>query len=49
MARKDFAGDAVSYYFSDLIGTASVIANADHAIEDEDFYPQKSYKLLTNL
>jgi RHS repeat-associated protein len=39
-ARRDFPGGAVSYYFSDELGTASVITNAAGTItEDEDFYP----------
>jgi hypothetical protein len=38
VARKDFPGAGVSYYFSDHLGTASVITNATGTItEDEDF------------
>jgi YD repeat-containing protein len=40
VARKDFPSDAVSYYFSDHLKTASVIANSAGTItEDEDYYP----------
>src|SRR5579872_337030 len=40
VARKDFPGNAVSYYFSDHLKTASVITNAAGTIkEDEDYYP----------
>ena len=40
VARKDFPGGAVSYYFSDYLKTASVITNAAGNIkEDEDYYP----------
>ncbi len=40
VARKDFPANAVSYYFSDHLKTASVITNAAGTItEDEDYYP----------
>lgn len=40
VARKDFPGGAVSYYFSDHLRTASVITDsAENIKEDEDFYP----------
>jgi RHS repeat-associated protein len=40
LARKDFPGSAVSYYFSDHLKTASVITDsAGNIKEDEDFYP----------
>ncbi len=40
VARKDFPGNAVFYYFSDHLKTASVITNASGTItEDEDYYP----------
>ena len=40
VARKDFPGDAVSYYFSDHLKTASVITSSAGTItEDEDYYP----------
>jgi RHS repeat-associated protein len=42
VARKDFSGTtpSVSYYFSDHLGTASVITNSVGTItEDEDYYP----------
>jgi RHS repeat-associated protein len=40
VARKDFPGNNVSYYFSDHLKTASVISDAAGNItEDEDFYP----------
>jgi len=40
VARKDFPGNAVSYYFSDHLKTASVITDSTGHITDEsDFYP----------
>jgi len=40
VARKDFPGGAVSYYFSDHLKTASVVTDsAGNIKEDEDFYP----------
>jgi RHS repeat-associated protein len=40
VARKDFPGNAVSYYFSDHLKTASVITDASGNIKSEsDFYP----------
>src|SRR5215467_11220115 len=40
VARKDFPGNAVSYYFSDHLKTASVITDSAGIIkEDEDYYP----------
>jgi RHS repeat-associated protein len=40
VARKDFPGNAVSYYFSDHLKTASVITDAvGNITEDEDYYP----------
>ena len=40
MARKDFPGNAVSYYFSDHLKTASVITDAVGTIKAEsDYYP----------
>jgi len=40
LARKDFPGNTVSYYFSDHLHTASVITNATGAIKSEsDYYP----------
>ena len=40
MARKDFPGNAVSYYFSDHLKTASVITDATGTIKSEsDYYP----------
>ena len=39
-ARKDFPSGALSYYFPDSLGTASVVADSAGSIkEDEDFYP----------
>lgn len=39
VARKDFPGNAVSYYFSDHLKTASVITDsAGNIMEDEDYY-----------
>ena len=40
VARKDFPGKAVSYYFSDHLKTASVVTDASGTILDEsDYYP----------
>src|SRR5690348_11290334 len=40
VARKDFPGNAVSYYFSDHLRTASVITDAAGNIKAEsDYYP----------
>src|SRR5947209_3382117 len=40
VARKDFPGSTVSYYFSDHLKTASVITDAIGAIKSEsDYYP----------
>ena len=40
IARKDYPGDSVFYYFSDHLKTASVITDSAGTIkEDEDFYP----------
>jgi len=40
VARKDFPGGVVSYYFSDSLQTASVITDSGGNIkEDEDYYP----------
>jgi RHS repeat-associated protein len=40
VARKDFPSNAVSYYFSDDLKTASLITDSTGTIkEDEDYYP----------
>jgi RHS repeat-associated protein len=40
VARKDFPGNAVSYYFSDHLKTASVVTDASGTIQNEsDYYP----------
>jgi RHS repeat-associated protein len=40
VARKDFPGNVVSYYFSDHLKTASVITDATGTIKSEsDYYP----------
>jgi len=40
VARKDFPGNSISYYFSDHLKTASVITDSAGTIkEDEDYYP----------
>jgi RHS repeat-associated protein len=40
IARKDYPGNAVFYYFSDHLKTASVITDsAGNIKEDEDYYP----------
>ena len=41
MARKDFPGKTVSYYFSDHVKTASVISDAtgSNIRSESDYYP----------
>lgn len=40
IARRDFPGGAVHYYFSDHLGSASVIASSAGAVEeDADYFP----------
>jgi RHS repeat-associated protein len=40
VARKDFPGGAVSYYFSDHLKTTNIVTNALGSIQNEsDFYP----------
>jgi hypothetical protein len=40
VARKDFPGNTVSYYFSDRLKAASVITDAVGNIKSEsDYYP----------
>ena len=40
VARKDFPGNSVFYYFSDHLKTASVITDSAGTVkEDEDYYP----------
>jgi RHS repeat-associated protein len=40
VARKDFPGNAISYYFSDHLKTASVVTDSAGNIKSEsDFYP----------
>jgi len=40
VARKDFPGNTVAYYFSDHLKTASVITDASGTIKaDSDYYP----------
>ena len=40
VARKDYPGNAVSYYFSDHLKTASVITDSAGNIKSEsDYYP----------
>jgi RHS repeat-associated protein len=40
MARKDFPGNAVSYYFSDHLKTTNIVTDAQGNIKNEsDFYP----------
>ncbi len=49
VARKDFPGNAVSYYFSDHLKTASVITNAVGTIKSEsDYYPWGGELQFTN-
>jgi RHS repeat-associated protein len=40
VARKDFPGNAVSYYFSDHLKTTDIVTDAQGSIKNEsDFYP----------
>jgi hypothetical protein len=41
IARKDFSGNAISYYFSDCLKTASVISDAtgSNIKSESDYYP----------
>jgi RHS repeat-associated protein len=40
VARRDVASNAVHYYFSDHLGSASIVTNAGGTIENEsDYYP----------
>jgi len=49
VARKDFPGNAVSYYFSDHLKTASVITDSAGNIKSElDYYPWGGELQLTN-
>jgi RHS repeat-associated protein len=49
VARKDFPGNTVSYYFSDHLKTASVIADSSGNVkQDEDYYPWGSELQLVN-
>src|SRR5205809_1752378 len=50
VARKDFHGSAVSYYFSDHLKTASVITDATGTIKSEsDYYPWGGELQFTNV
>jgi RHS repeat-associated protein len=49
VARKDYPGNAVSYYFSDHLKTASVITDAAGNIKSEsDYYPWGGELQFTN-
>src|SRR5258708_24461052 len=49
VARKDFPGNAVSYYFSDYLKTASVITDSAGNIKSEsDYYPWGGELQFTN-
>jgi RHS repeat-associated protein len=49
VARKDYPGNAVSYYFSDHLKTASVITDATGNIRSEsDYYPWGGELQFTN-
>src|SRR5205814_6640936 len=49
VARKDFPGNAVSYYFSDHLKTASVITDSVGNIKSEsDYYPWGGELQFTN-
>jgi RHS repeat-associated protein len=49
VARKDFPGNTISYYFSDQLKTASVITDsAGNIKEDEDYYPWGGELQLVN-
>jgi len=48
IARRDVATNAVHYYFSDHLGSASIVTNASGAIEDEsDYYPYGGEMVIT--
>jgi len=49
IARRDASTGAVHYYFSDHLGSASVIASATAAIQEEsDYYPYGGEIAITN-
>jgi RHS repeat-associated protein len=49
IARRDVVPNTVHYYFSDHLGSASVMTNATGGIEDEsDYYPYGGEIALTN-
>ncbi len=50
VARIDLPGGAVRYYFSDHLGTASVVTDNVGAIKDEsDYYPYGAERVITDL
>src|SRR6266478_592065 len=49
VARVDLPGGAVRYYFSDHLGTASVVTDNLGVIKDEsDYYPYGGERIVTN-
>jgi RHS repeat-associated protein len=49
VARKDFPGNVVSYYFSDFLKTASVITDSAGTVKSEsDYYPWGGELQFTN-
>ncbi len=49
VARIDLSGGAVRYYFSDHLGTASVVTDNLGAIKDEsDYYPYGGERVITD-
>ena len=50
IARRDVATNAMHYYFSDHLGSASIVTNASGAIEEEsDYYPYGGEMVITAL
>ncbi len=49
VARRDGSGNTVFYYFSDHLGSASVVTNATGTIvEESDYYPFGGERVITN-
>jgi len=51
IARLDLPSGAVHYYFTDHLGSSSVVTNADGTViqEESDFYPFGRERVITNL
>jgi RHS repeat-associated protein len=49
VARRDGSGNTVFYYFSEHLGSASVITNVTQTVKDEsDYYPFGGERVITN-